>query len=50
MRRAAEAVGRQALHAWKLAFPHPRTGRPVAVEAPIPADLAAGLAILRASG
>jgi len=50
VRRAAEAVGRQALHAWKLAFPHPRTGRPVAVEAPIPADLAAGLANLRASG
>jgi len=49
VRRAAEAIGRQALHAWKLAFPHPRTGRRVEVEAPIPADLAAALAILRAS-
>ncbi|HEX7487757.1 MAG TPA: RluA family pseudouridine synthase [Anaeromyxobacteraceae bacterium] len=47
VRRAAEAVGRQALHAWRLAFPHPRTGKRVAFEAPLPADLAAALAILR---
>ena len=32
-------LGRQALHAWKLAFPHPRTGRPVRCEAPVPRDL-----------
>lgn len=32
-------LGRQALHAWRLVFPHPRTGRPVAAEAPLPADL-----------
>jgi 23S rRNA pseudouridine1911/1915/1917 synthase len=32
-------LGRQALHAWKLAFPHPRTAKPVRCEAPIPADL-----------
>jgi 23S rRNA pseudouridine1911/1915/1917 synthase len=50
LRRAAAAVGRQALHAWRLAFEHPRTGRRVAVEAPLPADLAAALAVLRAAG
>ena len=47
VRRAAEAIGRQALHAWRLAFPHPRTGAPVRFEAPLPADFAAALAILR---
>jgi 23S rRNA pseudouridine1911/1915/1917 synthase len=36
-------LGRQALHAWKLAFPHPRTGKSVRCEAPIPADLRAAL-------
>ena len=36
-------LGRQALHAWKLAFPHPRTGRVVRCEAPIPTDLRAAL-------
>jgi len=40
-------LGRQALHAWRLAFPHPRTGRPVRCEAPIPPDLAAAVAALR---
>jgi len=48
VRRAAEAVGRQALHAARLAFPHPRTGARVEVEAPVPPDFAAALAILRA--
>lgn len=47
VRRAAEAIGRQALHAWRLAFPHPRTGAQVCFEAPPPADFAAALAILR---
>ena len=36
-------LGRQALHAWKLAFPHPRTGKVVRCEAPIPTDLRAGI-------
>jgi 23S rRNA pseudouridine1911/1915/1917 synthase len=45
--RAARAIGRQALHAWRLAFAHPRTGRALRFEAPLPADLTAGLAILR---
>jgi len=30
---------RVALHAWKLAFVHPRTGQELEVEAPLPADL-----------
>jgi 23S rRNA pseudouridine1911/1915/1917 synthase len=47
VRRAAEAVGRQALHAWRLAFDHPRGGRRVSFEAPLPPDLAAALAVLR---
>jgi 23S rRNA pseudouridine1911/1915/1917 synthase len=47
LRIAAAAVGRQALHAWKLAFRHPRTGRLRRFEAPIPADLAGAIAILR---
>ena len=46
-RRAAAAVGRQALHARRLVFPHPRTGEQVAIEAPLPADFEAGLALLR---
>jgi 23S rRNA pseudouridine1911/1915/1917 synthase len=44
---AARAIGRQALHAWRLAFAHPRTGKALRVEAPLPADFRAGLAILR---
>ncbi|MFL5301064.1 MAG: RluA family pseudouridine synthase, partial [Anaeromyxobacteraceae bacterium] len=49
LRRAAAAVGRQALHAWRLAFDHPRGGKRLLVEAPIPADLAAALDVLRQS-
>ncbi len=47
VRRAAAALGRQGLHAWRLAFDHPRTGRRLSLEAPVPADLRAALAILR---
>ncbi|HSP18588.1 MAG TPA: RluA family pseudouridine synthase, partial [Myxococcaceae bacterium] len=32
-------LGRQALHAWKLVFPHPRTGKLLRAEAPVPEDL-----------
>lgn len=38
---------RQALHAYRLAFAHPVTGKPLRFEAPIPADLTALLARLR---
>ncbi len=44
---AAASVGRQALHAWRLAFRHPRTGKVKRFEAPLPPDLAAAIEILR---
>jgi 23S rRNA pseudouridine1911/1915/1917 synthase len=38
--RAVQALlGRHALHAWRLVFPHPRTGKAVRCEAPVPEDL-----------
>jgi 23S rRNA pseudouridine1911/1915/1917 synthase len=43
IRRAAAALGRQGLHARRLAFDHPITGARVACEAPLPADLRAAL-------
>jgi 23S rRNA pseudouridine1911/1915/1917 synthase len=46
VRRAAEAIGRQALHALRLGFDHPRTGRRLVVEAPLPQDFARALALL----
>jgi 23S rRNA pseudouridine1911/1915/1917 synthase len=39
VRRAAAALGRQGLHAFRLVFSHPETGAPVRCEAPLPADL-----------
>src|SRR5688572_9009150 len=36
--RNKSSFGRQALHAWKLAFAHPRTGKPARFESPLPAD------------
>jgi 23S rRNA pseudouridine1911/1915/1917 synthase len=36
-----DLIGRQALHAWKLTFSHPRTGKVMRFEAPLPADLRA---------
>ena len=38
---------RQALHARRLRFSHPVSGRRLEVEAPLPADMAAALAALR---
>jgi len=43
VRRAAAALGRQGLHAWKLAFAHPVTGARVSCQAPLPVDLRAAL-------
>jgi 23S rRNA pseudouridine1911/1915/1917 synthase len=39
-------LGRQALHAWKLSFPHPRTGRRVRCEAPMPRELSEAVGAL----
>jgi 23S rRNA pseudouridine1911/1915/1917 synthase len=44
---AAAAIGRQALHASRLSFPHPKSGGKVTVEAPVPEEFARALAILR---
>jgi 23S rRNA pseudouridine1911/1915/1917 synthase len=41
--------GRQALHAFRLAFTHPLTGQPLTFEAPIPADFAGLVSRLRTS-
>lgn len=46
-RRAKIEVDRPFLHAATLAFDHPVTGERMAFESPLPADLAAVLAILR---
>jgi 23S rRNA pseudouridine1911/1915/1917 synthase len=45
--RAAAAASRQALHARSLAFDQPSDGRRIRVEAPLPADLAQLLEVLR---
>jgi len=42
-------LGRQGLHAWKLSFPHPRTGKPVRCEAPVPADIREAIEALSGS-
>jgi 23S rRNA pseudouridine1911/1915/1917 synthase len=41
------SFARQALHAWKLAFVHPRSAASLSFEAPVPADLRALLESLR---
>lgn len=38
---AAEKFPRQALHAWRIAFRQPRTGRELVIEAPLPDDMVA---------
>ncbi|MCS6799088.1 MAG: RluA family pseudouridine synthase [Myxococcota bacterium] len=47
VRRAAAAIGRQALHAALLGFEHPATGRRVRWESPLPADFERALEVLR---
>ena len=46
--RGPQAFGRQALHAWRLAFLHPASGVEVAFESPLPDDFEALLERLRA--
>lgn len=45
-RRTSLPVPRQFLHAQRLGFTHPLTGRPLQFEAPLPDDLAAALRLL----
>lgn len=40
---AEREIPRQMLHAWRVGFPCPHSGRPVACEAPLPEDLAQAL-------
>jgi 23S rRNA pseudouridine1911/1915/1917 synthase len=35
-----DEIERQALHAWRVSLPHPRTGATLSIEAPMPADMA----------
>jgi len=43
--RAGSAIGRQALHAWRLALVHPMRGTLLDLHAPLPADMRAALAL-----
>ncbi|HSH69306.1 MAG TPA: RluA family pseudouridine synthase [Deferrisomatales bacterium] len=45
--KSEEVLGRQALHAWQLAFLHPDSGHPVRFEAPLPEDFERALRRLR---
>jgi 23S rRNA pseudouridine1911/1915/1917 synthase len=45
--RGPRLLERQALHAWKLAFAHPRDGKAASFESPLPADFRALLESLR---
>ncbi len=45
--RGPGLLARQALHAWKLAFAHPATGKVVRFEAPLPGDFARLLKTLK---
>jgi len=47
LQRAIERFPRQALHAARLTFAHPRTGESVTVEAPVPEDMRELVALLR---
>lgn len=37
--KTALGLHRMFLHAWKLAFPHPTSGKPLTIESPLPEDL-----------
>jgi 23S rRNA pseudouridine1911/1915/1917 synthase len=50
LRKEIAALGRQALHAWRLGFSHPLTGERLAFEAPLPPDMEALCAFLRERG
>ena len=45
--RGQRVFGRQALHAWKLAFVHPSSGKTLSFESPMPADMRELLESLR---
>jgi 23S rRNA pseudouridine1911/1915/1917 synthase len=47
---ARRAIGRQALHAERLSFIHPRTGKKVTFDSPLPADFKAAIDVLGSRG
>jgi tRNA pseudouridine65 synthase len=47
--RSAHGLERLALHATRLTFPHPGSGEPVVVTAPLPPELSAALESARAA-
>lgn len=50
VRRAAAALGRQGLHAFRLVFAHPESGQRIACESSLPKDLRAALRELGMEG
>jgi 23S rRNA pseudouridine1911/1915/1917 synthase len=48
--RPSPLVGRQFLHACRLAFRHPADGRPMAFESPLPPDLEEALRLAASAG
>src|SRR5439155_4880575 len=48
--RLPGSLSSQALHAWRLAFPHPRSGQPLSFEAEPPTEFQQLLAVLRLRG
>jgi 23S rRNA pseudouridine1911/1915/1917 synthase len=50
LRQALRAFPRQALHAARLELPHPVTGKPLALQAPLPADMVELLRVLAEDG
>lgn len=46
---AIARLGRHALHAFRIAFNHPRTGERLSFEAPLPGDFAGALSVLRSA-
>ena len=50
LRLASERLGRQALHAYKLEIAHPRSGKRMQFESPLPDDFQAVLAEFRKEG
>ena len=49
-RRMLELLPRQALHAAKIEFPHPRTGQSLKFEVPMPEDLQSVIVVVRKDG
>lgn len=47
---AGDIIGRHALHAWKLAFTHPRTGERMEFTSPMPEDMKNALNFLSEAG